>query len=412
MSTQVNAQKPKREWCCERCKDPINIFVPDTEKVYVLDGDKIFCGVHCRSAFREYIPVKLAKTGGAIKYKKQKQMKKVLLSTIACASLALAANSDYKYEFTPLFGGALSEHNTSLPNHYSNAGFALGFNQTDSFIDQVEVGFTNTLDQVDYEYVTSTNVTRTFTNLIKEYSLTDNTSLYSLVGIGYEFFSNDDDLSNENSFFGNYGLGIKYKISEQVALKLDARHMIETDHGDNNLSYNVGLSVPFGEVAKAAPVVAAVAPVVAKVAPVEAPKDSDGDGVIDSLDECPNTMAKSKVDSVGCMTLVNLNINFDTNKSNIKDSYNTRIVEFANMLKANPKLKATIGAHTDSVGSDAYNQKLSERRAASTVEALKALKVDASKIKAVGYGETKPVASNDTVEGRAENRRVEAVMSK
>ena len=339
-------------------------------------------------------------------------MKKILLSTVACATMMLAANSDYKYEITPTIGGVYTEGNTGSDRGYANAGLNFGFNLFDSFIDQVEVGFTNTLDQVDYEYVTSTNVTRTFTNLIKEYSLTDNTSLYSLVGIGYEFFSNDDDLSNENSFFGNYGLGIKYKISEQVALKLDARHMIETDHGDNNLSYNVGLSVPFGEVAKAAPVVAAVAPVVAKVAPVEAPKDSDGDGVIDSLDECPNTMAKSKVDSVGCMTLVNLNINFDTNKSNIKDSYNTRIVEFANMLKANPKLKATIGAHTDSVGSDAYNQKLSERRAASTVEALKALKVDASKIKAVGYGETKPVASNNTVEGRAENRRVEAVMSK
>jgi OOP family OmpA-OmpF porin len=339
-------------------------------------------------------------------------MKKILLSTVACATMMLAANSDYKYEITPTIGGVYTEGNTGTDRGYANAGLNFGFNLFDSFIDQVEIGFTNTLDQVDYENGTSTNVTRTFANLIKEYSLTDNTSLYSLVGIGYEFFSNDDDLSNENSFFGNYGLGIKYKISEQVALKLDARHMIETDHGDNNLSYNVGLSVPFGEVAKAAPVVAAVAPVVAKVAPVEAPKDSDSDGVIDSLDECPNTMAKSKVDSVGCMTLVNLNINFDTNKSNIKDSYNTRIVEFANMLKANPKLKATIGAHTDSVGSDAYNQKLSERRAASTVEALKALKVDASKIKAVGYGETKPVASNDTVEGRAENRRVEAVMSK
>ena len=339
-------------------------------------------------------------------------MKKILLSTVACATMMLAANSDYKYEITPTIGGVYTEGNTGTDRGYANAGLNFGFNLFDSFIDQVEIGFTNTLDQVDYENGTSTNVTRTFANLIKEYSLTDNTSLYSLDGIGYEFFSNDDDLSNENSFFGNYGLGIKYKISEQVALKLDARHMIETDHGDNNLSYNVGLSVPFGEVAKAAPVVAAVAPVVAKVAPVEAPKDSDSDGVIDSLDECPNTMAKSKVDSVGCMTLVNLNINFDTNKSNIKDSYNTRIVEFANMLKANPKLKATIGAHTDSVGSDAYNQKLSERRAASTVEALKALKVDASKIKAVGYGETKPVASNDTVEGRAENRRVEAVMSK
>ena len=58
------------------------------------------------------------------------------------------------------------------------------------------------------------------------------------------------------------------------------------------------------------------------------------------------------------------------------------------------------------------DQKLSEKRAASTIEALKALKVDPAKIKAVGYGETKPVASNDTVEGRAENRRVNAVLNR
>ena len=143
-------------------------------------------------------------------------MKKILLSTVACATMMLAANSDYKYEITPTIGGVYTEGNTGTDRGYANAGLNFGFNLFDSFIDQVEIGFTNTLDQVDYENGTSTNVTRTFTNLIKEYSLTDNTSLYSLVGIGYEFFSNDDDLSNENSFFGNYGLGIKYKISEQV----------------------------------------------------------------------------------------------------------------------------------------------------------------------------------------------------
>ena len=81
-------------------------------------------------------------------------------------------------------------------------------------------------------------------------------------------------------------------------------------------------------------------------------------------------------------------------------------------MKTNPKLKASIEAHTDSVGSDAYNQKLSERRAASTVKALTDLGVDSSRIKAVGFGETRPVASNETAEGRAENRRVEAVMVK
>ena len=249
--------------------------------------------------------------------------------------------------------------------------------------------------------------------LIKEYSVAENTSLYALVGAGVEIFDNELH-GNKNGLYGNYGAGVKYQIADQFALKFDVRHLIEVDHGDNNLLYTLGFAVPFGEVSKPAPVVEApvvAAPVVVP-APKAAPKDTEGDGVIDALDQCPDTMKGAKVDSVGCMTLINLNINFDTNKSDIKDSYNSRIAEFAKMMNANPKLKATIGAHTDSVGSDAYNQKLSERRAASTVNALKALKVDAARIKAVGYGETKPTASNATAEGRAENRRVEAVMNK
>ncbi|MFA6739848.1 MAG: OmpA family protein [Arcobacteraceae bacterium] len=339
-------------------------------------------------------------------------MKKILLSTVACATMMLAANSDYKYEITPTIGGVYTEGNLGLDRNYANGGLSLGFNQFDSFIDQVELGFLRSTEDVNYKGTSAdSGITRIFTNFIKEYSLTSDVSLYTLIGAGVEIFDNEGN-GNEDGLFGNYGAGIKYKIADQFALKFDVKHLIEADHGDNNLLYNVGFAVPFGEVAKAAPVVEKKAPVVVAPVVAAAPKDSDADGVIDELDECPNTMAKAKVDSVGCMTLVNLNINFDTNKSDIKDSYNSRIAEFAKMMNANPKLKATIGAHTDSVGSDAYNQKLSERRAASTVEALKALKVDASKIKAVGYGETKPVASNDTVEGRAENRRVEATMSK
>ncbi len=340
-------------------------------------------------------------------------MKKIILSTVACATMMLAANADYKYEITPTIGGVYTEGNLDLDRNYANGGLSLGFNQFDSFIDQVELGFLRSIEDVDYEGGNNdSGITRIFTNIVKEYDLTSDVSLYTLVGAGVEIFDNEAN-GNEDGVFGNYGAGVKYKIADQFALKFDVRHLIEADHGDNNLLYNLGFSVPFGEVSKPAPVVVAAAPVVAKPAPVvQAPKDSDGDGVIDSLDECPNTMAKAKVDSVGCMTLVNLNINFDNNSSVIKDSYNTRIVEFANMMKANPKLKATIGAHTDSVGSDAYNQKLSERRAASTVEALKALKVDPSKITAVGYGEAKPVATNATAEGKAQNRRVEAVMAK
>ena len=338
-------------------------------------------------------------------------MKRVLLSTIACASLALAANSDYKYEITPLIGGVHTEGNLGLDRNYANAGLSLGFNQFDSFIDQVELGFLRSIEDVGYTGTNNdTGVTRIFTNLIKEYPLTADASLYTLVGAGVEVFD-DEANGNEDGLFGNYGAGIKYKVAEELSLKFDVRHVIEADHGDNNLLYTLGFAVPFGEVAKAAPVVEKPAPVETP-APVAAPKDTDGDGVIDNLDECPDTMKGAKVDTVGCMTLINLNINFDTDKSVIKDSYNSRIAEFAKMMKANPKLKASIEAHTDSVGSNAYNQKLSERRAASTVKALTDLGVDSTKIKAVGFGETRPVASNETVEGRAENRRVEAVMIK
>lgn len=339
-------------------------------------------------------------------------MKKILLSTVACATMMLAANSNYKYEITPTIGGVYSEGNLGLDRDYANGGLSLGFNQFDSFINQVEVGFLRSLKDVKYEGVNSdTGITRVFTNLVKEYDLTSNVSLYTLVGAGVEVFDNEAN-GNENGVFGNYGAGVKYKIADQFSLKFDVRHLIEADHGDSNLLYNVGFAVPFGAVSKPAPVVEAPAPVVEKPAPVAAPKDSDGDGVIDSLDQCPNTMAKAKVDSVGCMTLVNLNINFDHDSSVIKDSYNTRLAEFATVMKSNSKLKATIGAHTDSDGTDAYNQKLSERRAVSTVNALKTLGVDAARIKAVGYGESKPVATNATAEGKAQNRRVEAIMEK
>ena len=339
-------------------------------------------------------------------------MKKILLSSVVCASMMFAA-SDYKYEITPMIGGVYTEGNLDLFRNYANGGLAIGFNQFDSMIDQVEVGILRSIEDVGFYKAggNDTGITRIFTNLIKEYPMTSDLSAYALAGAGVEFFDEERN-GNESGLFGNYGVGIKYKIAEEFSLKADVRHAISLDHGNNNLLYNLGFAFPFGEVAKPAPVVAKPAPVVVPAPVVEAPKDSDNDGVIDALDKCPNTMAGAKVDTVGCMTLVNLNINFDTNSSTIKDSYNSRIVEFANVMKSNTKLKATIEAHTDSVGTNKYNQKLSERRAASTVEALKALNVDSSRLTAVGYGETKPVADNATKEGRAENRRVTAVMSK
>lgn len=364
-------------------------------------------------------------------------MKKIILSTIACASMIVNANAaEYKYEVTPMFSTAFSEHNTDLPKGYSNAGLAIGFNQTDSIFDQVEVGFLRSIEDVNYQNANrDTGVTRVFTNLVKEYNLNSVYSFYALVGAGVEYF-NDEFAGNESGLFGNYGAGVKIKFYDDMAVKIDLRHAIETDHGDNTLLYNVGLSIPFGKVAAPAP-----APVVKKV--VEpAPLDSDNDGVIDEkdqcpntvpnavvnaqgceldddkdgvvnrLDQCPNTMADAEVNNVGCMTLVDLKINFDNDSTEIKEQYTSKIIEFAKVMNSNTKLKATIEAHTDSVGTKAYNQNLSQRRAAATIKALTNLDVEATRLRAIGYGELKPVASNKTAEGRAANRRVTAVISK
>ena len=187
-----------------------------------------------------------------------------------------------------------------------------------------------------------------------------------------------------------------------MALKFDLRHLISAQNGDSTLLYNFGLAIPFGEkAAKVAPV-AVAAPVAAKAAP----KDSDADGVIDELDKCPDTMRGSKVDTVGCMTLVNLNVNFDTNKSEIKDIYGTRIHDFAKVMNTDKKLKADIEGHTDAVGSVQYNQKLSERRATTVKNYLTKKGVIEKRITVMGYGSTQPIADNNTAEGRAQNRRV------
>jgi OOP family OmpA-OmpF porin len=135
--------------------------------------------------------------------------------------------------------------------------------------------------------------------------------------------------------------------------------------------------------------------------------------VIDCLDKCPNTPANAKVDKDGCPQFVSirLNVEFDFDKSIVKPQYEGDIEKVADFMKAHPQLKATVEGHTDNIGTAAYNLALSQRRA----NAVKQVLVDKSKIasnrlKAVGYGLTKPIADNNTDAGRQQNRRVDVVL--
>jgi OOP family OmpA-OmpF porin len=100
-------------------------------------------------------------------------------------------------------------------------------------------------------------------------------------------------------------------------------------------------------------------------------------------------------------------VNFDFDKADIRPDAAVILDEAASQLNASPGRSVTVAGHTDSVGADAYNQGLSERRAASVKDYLVGKGVDASRLTTVGYGESNPIASNDTADGRALNRRVE-----
>jgi outer membrane protein OmpA-like peptidoglycan-associated protein len=100
-------------------------------------------------------------------------------------------------------------------------------------------------------------------------------------------------------------------------------------------------------------------------------------------------------------------INFDFDKSNIKKEFVPVLDQAVEILKSHPDVKVMVEGYCDGIGTEAYNMKLSERRANSVKQFLVKKGISAGNIQTVGYGKTHPIASNKTAEGRAMNRRVE-----
>jgi len=138
------------------------------------------------------------------------------------------------------------------------------------------------------------------------------------------------------------------------------------------------------------------------------PLDADHDGVPDYLDKCPGTPPGMKVDANGCEVeaIVLKGVNFDYNSAKLTPASDRILDEVVALIKLRPGATAVIGGHTDGRGKAAYNQRLSEQRASAVRDYLVAHGIDAKALTAKGYGKTQPIASNDTEEGRAQNRRV------
>lgn len=159
------------------------------------------------------------------------------------------------------------------------------------------------------------------------------------------------------------------------------------------------------------------------------PSDGDGDGVCDGIDQCPDTPKGNPVDAKGCTPpppapppppppsatvfipevhkeLVLDRVFFETNSAKLKPESAQTLDKVAASLKDFPNVKIEVAGHTDSVGSDAYNLKLSDARAKSVMDYLISKGVDRAMLISKGYGESEPIADNKTAAGRAKNRRV------
>ena len=221
----------------------------------------------------------------------------------------------------------------------------------------------------------------------------------------------------------NLGLGARYLINDALALRGEVRAEHNLDNSWTQGKALAGLEVTLGgRLAPAVPVAPQVEPV-APVVIVDVVVDSDGDGVPDHLDACPGTPPNTVVDARGCPVQVNLveelrqelRVFFDRDKSVIRPQYRDEVAKVAAAMREFPNATAVIEGHAsrDSARSSArHNQRLSEARANAVKSMLSnEFGIAPNRLNAVGYGFDRPIAPNDTEEGRAMNRRVEAVIT-
>lgn len=192
------------------------------------------------------------------------------------------------------------------------------------------------------------------------------------------------------------GLGVEYKFAPNWSVAGEWTRSASKIAGSTlrNDNFTLGLNYYFGAPA------AATAPIAAAAAPSEATQPAAATRAVAPVSETWKTLLAEKP-----VTLKGTNFDFDSAKLRpVADSQLNEVAEFS---AAHKDAKLNVSGHTDSVGSDVYNQKLSERRAASVKAYLVKKGVAGERIVTEGFGETKPVASNKTKAGRAENRRVE-----
>jgi len=316
-----------------------------------------------------------------------------LLLLFGTASNIRAELRSGSYFVTPMVGGYLFEGDQNL-DHRPTYGLGLGYNFDKHWGAEAVFNYINTESRASAGDV-SAYVYRL--NGLYHFTPFGNLVPYLAAGIGGISFDPDRGDSDTNALV-NYGAGLKYFLTENMALQGDVRHIISFSDTQHNLMYTVGVTFYFGG-EKQKEVIAVKETVVTVV------QDSDEDGVPDDRDQCLRTPKGATVNEVGCWVCKGLEFDFD--KWNIKPQYYPILDEAIDCMSQHPNITVEIQGHTCDMGTAEYNQDLSEKRADEVRKYFIAKGISQARLTAIGYGLTRPIADNTTKEGRAKNRRVQ-----
>lgn len=242
-------------------------------------------------------------------------------------------------------------------------------------------------------------------------------TVFGRTGIGYLSASTDTDVSLDNSEGLHWvlGAGLEYSMSSGLAIRAEGiAHGPSANHVQLGLLYRFGgLGSWFSRIPVIGDFTSASRQRKARMSGsaerVSSANDVDGDGVLGDSDKCPDTPASIAVGENGCALFNGVidGLTFKAGSSELSPDAVVVLQSVANSLLQSPKARARVAAHTDSLGEADANMLLSRQRAFEVAKFLVQSGVSKLRLEARAFGETRPIDSNSTEQGRRNNRRVE-----
>ncbi len=339
-------------------------------------------------------------------------MKKTIFlsALLVFATSYLFADKGYSYQVTPVMGKNFSDTDSKMLNSNMMLGVRASAYEDEfygfqfSYMYGGDIGYLGSNDKTDLH--------RFYTGIVldgeEEYSITPSLTL----GFGYEVLS-DPIATEQSQGFLSSGVGFRFHLIDYINISFETKAILKINSEDLDFVTNLGLGVMLDEDMNL---------YYKQRAPrVKSEEEEIDDNIITGYDTSSELLPMPEANEViqamqdcedrkniKCEKAYRLQVLFDYDKYDIKKKYMSEINKVIDVLKAKRNYLLVVEGHTDSKGSEAYNKVLSQKRADAVKMYITSKGVDYSRVKAIGYGEDMPIASNDTDEGRALNRRVVA----